>query len=366
MEEIKFRATPAARALAKRLGISLLNVEGTGPKGRIHKNDVAGFNYVKKIHVSPLARRVAEEQHIDLNGISGSGHNGKIMKDDVLALVSDPQVKAFFTRDELYGTPPAGIKVAVAAKAATNAQASQQVAAVSNSTDETEMVPMSMMRKVIARRMSESYFGAPTFMQTWEVDMTEMNALRAKLIEPIMEKTGKKITVTDLLSLALVRMLLKHKYINSSLSEDGNQIIFHNYVNLAVAVGLEEGLIVPVVKHAEKMSLSELVVAIKDLTARTVSKKLLPDEQMGSTFTISNLGMYGVSHFSAIINQPNAAILSVAATVKKPVVINNEIVIRPMMNMSLTSDHRLIDGLVAAKFMTDLKALIENPFSLLI
>ncbi|MDP4270525.1 MAG: 2-oxo acid dehydrogenase subunit E2, partial [Bacteroidota bacterium] len=139
-----------------------------------------------------------------------------------------------------------------------------------------------------------------------------------------------------------------------------------NYVNLGVAVGLDEGLMVPVVKNAEKMSLSELVVAMKDLTERTLAKKVLPDEQSGSTFTISNLGMYGVSHFTAIINQPNAAILSVSSTVKKPVVINDEIVIRPMMSMSLTSDHRLIDGLGAARFMTELKALIENPLTLLI
>jgi pyruvate dehydrogenase E2 component (dihydrolipoamide acetyltransferase) len=362
MEDKKLRATPAARSLAKRLGVDLSNVLGTGSKGRIHKDDVAGFNYEKKVHVSPLARRIAEEHNIDLKGITGSGHNGKVMKDDVLSLISDPKVKAFFTRDELYGSPPAGVKAAAAAKAV----AAPATVAPAIEASDTEVVPMSMMRKIISRRMAESYFGAPTFIQTWEVDMTEMNALRAKLLDPIKEKTGKKITVTDLISLAVVRTLLKHKYINSSLSADGSQITFHNYVNLGVAVGMDDGLLVPVVKQAHKMSISELVVAMKDLTERTFSKKLLPDEQAGSTFTISNLGMYGVSHFTAIINQPNAAILSVSSTVKKPVVVNDEIVIRPMMNMSLTSDHRLIDGLGAAKFMTDLKALMENPFTLLI
>lgn len=364
MEDKTLRATPAARALAKRLGVDLFNVPGTGAKGRIHKDDVAGFNYVKKIHVSPLARRIAEEHNIGLDGITGSGHHGKIMKDDVLALIADPKVKAFFTRDELYGTPPAGVKAAVAAKAASPAPASSP--APTDVAAEMEVVPMTMMRKIISKRMGESYFGAPTFIQTWEVDMSEMNALRAKLIDPIKEKTGKKITVTDLISLAVVRTLMKHKWINSSLSPDGNEVTFHNYVNLGVAVGMDDGLLVPVVKNAQKMSISELVVAMKDLTERTMSKKLKPDEQAGSTFTISNLGMYGVSHFTAIINQPNAAILSVSSTVKKPVVVNDEIVIRPMMNMSLTSDHRLIDGLGAAKFMTDLKALMQNPFTLLI
>lgn len=364
MEDKRLRATPAARALAKRLGVDLFNVMGTGAKGRIHKDDVAGFNYEKKIHISPLAKRIAEEHNIDLNGITGSGHHGKIMKDDVLALVSDPKVKAFFERDELHGTVPAAAKAAIA-KAAPVAPTTP-VSASPDSTAETEVIPMTMMRKIISKRMAESYFGAPTFIQTWEVDMTEMNALRAKLLDPIKEKTGKKITVTDLISLAVVRTLMKHKWINSSISPDGNEVTFHNYVNLGVAVGMEDGLLVPVVKNAHKMSISELVLAMKDLTERTASKKLKPDEQVGSTFTISNLGMYGVSHFTAIINQPNAAILSVSSTVKKPVVKNDEIVIRQMMNMSLTSDHRLIDGLGAAKFMTDLKALMENPFTLLI
>lgn len=364
MEDTKFRATPAARALAKRLGVNLINVKGTGAKGRIHKDDVAGFNYEKKTHISPLARRIADNHNINLDGIIGSGHQGKVMKEDVLALINDPQVKALFDRDELYGAPP----VAEAAKPIeTKPIASAPApAAPTIPQGDTETIPMTMMRKVIARRMSESYFGAPTFIQNWEVDMTGILGLRKQLLQPIQEKTGKKLTVTDLISMAVVRTLMKHKYINGSLSEDGSQITFHNYVNLAVAVGLEDGLLVPVVKNADKMSLSELVVALKDVTERTFSKKLLPDEQVGSTFTISNLGMYGVSNFSAIINQPNAAILSVASTVEKPVVRNGEIVIRPIMNVSLTSDHRIIDGLAAAKFMTDLKELLENPLTLLI
>jgi Pyruvate/2-oxoglutarate dehydrogenase complex, dihydrolipoamide acyltransferase (E2) component, and related enzymes len=363
MESKKIRATPAARALAKRLGVDLLHVVGTGAKGRIHKDDVAGFNYEKKVHISPLAFRIAEAHNVDLKGVTGSGHNGKVMKEDVLNLIPDPAVKSLFIRDELYGPPSAA---SVKTTESTLGKEAERAPVVPAEQSDTEVAPMSMMRKVIGRRMSESFFGTPTFIQTWEVDMSEMNALRAKLMEPIKEKTGKKVTVTDLLSMAVVKTLMKHKYINSSLSADGNQIIFHNYVNLGVAVGLDEGLLVPVVKNAEKMSLSELVLAMKDLTERIQTKKLLPDEQSGSTFTISNLGMYGVSHFTAIINLPNAAILSVSSTVKKPVVINDEIVIRPMMSMSLTSDHRLIDGLGAARFMTELKALIENPYSLLI
>ncbi len=373
METVKLRATPAARALARRLGVQLTNVTGTGYKGRIHRDDIAGFNYEEKIHVSPLARRIAEEHNIELKGIKGSGHRNKIMKEDVLQLISDPQIKAMLTRDDL--------SAAVATSKPAAAQQSQQLAAeeaprstaapATPSTPaapagSTETVPMTQMRKIISKRMTESYFGIPSFVQTWEVDMTNLLALRKQLIEPVMERTGKKLTVTDLISVAVVKTLMKHRQINATLNKEATEITYHNYVNLGMAVGMDEGLMVPVVKNADRMSLSEFVVAIKDLTERTLSKKLLPDEQAGSTFSISNLGMYGVDEFTAIINQPNAAILSVASTQERIVPVNGEAVVRPIMKMSLTSDHRIIDGLTAARFMTDLKALLENPMTLLI
>lgn len=377
METVKLRATPAARALARRLGVKLTNVTGTGYKGRIHRDDIAGFNYEEKIHVSPLARRIAEEHDIELKGIRGSGHNHKIMKEDVLQLISDPQIKEMLTRDKLAESTapprpaaasqqPAAPATPATAKAATPAASPAASPAPAGLAGSTETVPMTQMRKIISKRMMESYFGIPSFIQTWEVDMTNLLALRKQLIEPIKEKTGKKLTVTDLISVAVVKTLMKHKQINASLNKEGTEITYHNYVNLGMAVGMEEGLLVPVVKNADRMSLSEFVVALKDLTERTFSKKLLPDEQAGSTFSISNLGMYGVDEFTAIINQPNAAILSVASTQERIVPVNGEAAIRPIMKMSLTSDHRIIDGLTAAKFMTDLKALLENPMTLLI
>ncbi|MDD2727200.1 MAG: dihydrolipoamide acetyltransferase [Proteiniphilum sp.] len=377
METVKLRATPAARALARRLGVKLTNVTGTGYKGRIHRDDIAGFNYEEKIHVSPLARRIAEEHDIELKGIRGSGHNHKIMKEDVLQLISDPQIKEMLTRDKLAESTapprpaaasqqPAAPATPATDKAATPAASPAASPAPAGLAGSTETVPMTQMRKIISKRMMESYFGIPSFIQTWEVDMTNLLALRKQLIEPIKEKTGKKLTVTDLISVAVVKTLMKHKQINASLNKEGTEITYHNYVNLGMAVGMEEGLLVPVVKNADRMSLSEFVVALKDLTERTFSKKLLPDEQAGSTFSISNLGMYGVDEFTAIINQPNAAILSVASTQERIVPINGEAVVRPIMKISLTSDHRIIDGLTAAKFMTDLKALLENPMTLLI
>lgn len=361
------RATPAARALARRMRVDLTHVTGTGYKGRIHKDDVAGWNFEGKTHVSPLARRIADEHNIDLKGIKGSGHNNKIMKDDVLLLISDPVLKARLTRDEFAEATGATLSVSPqVTKPIKSTEKSETSLVVADQTAETETIPMSMMRKIIAKRMSESYFSIPSFIQTWEVDMKELLALRKKLMDPIMEKTGKRLTVTDLISYAVVRTLMKHKYINAKINDEATEITFHNYVNLGMAVGMDDGLLVPVVKNADKMSLSDLVVALKDVTERTLSKKLKPDEQAGSTFTISNLGMYGVEHFTAIINQPNAAILSVSSTKEKLVVRDGEAVIRPMMKVSLTSDHRIIDGLGAAKFMTDLKQLIEDPLSLLI
>lgn len=368
MENRKLRATPAARTLAKRLGVDLFNVIGTGYKGRIHREDVAGFNYEDKIHVSPLAQRIADEHNIDLKGVVGTGYGNKIMKDDVLKLISDPAIISRFELDDFgYHTVPATTMASKQPKVQESASAGKpQPVQASTLEGESETVPMTQMRKIIAKRMSESYFGAPTFIQTWEIDMTELLALRKKLINPIMEKTGKKLTVTDLISMAVVKTLLKHKYINASLNKEGTELTFHNYVNLGMAVGLEEGLLVPVVKGADKMSLSEFVVAMKDLAERTFAKKLLPDEQSGSTFTISNLGMYGVDEFTAIINQPNSAILSVSSTQQRAVPRDGEIVIRPIMKISLTADHRVIDGLTGAKFMTDLKAALEDPLILFV
>lgn len=371
MEERQLiRATPAARLLARRMNVKLTNVTGTGYKGRIHKEDVAGWNFVGKTHISPLAQRIADEHNIDLKGIKGSGHNAKIMKDDVLMLISDPVLKARLTRDDFAeATAPPKVIADVAKQKAAPAPApttSTVQAAKPAEPQETETIPMTMMRKVIAKRMSESYFSIPSFIQTWDIEMTELLALRKKLMDPIKEKTDKKLTVTDLISFAVVQTLMKHKYINASLNSEATELTFHNYVNLAIAVGMDEGLLVPVVKNAHKMSLSELVVSLKDVTERTLNKKLMPDEQTGSTFTISNLGMYGVNDFTAIINQPNAAILSVASTQETPVARDGQVVVRPIMKISLTSDHRIIDGLAAAKFMQDLKQLIENPLGLLI
>lgn len=347
MTDDKLRATPAARKLADDLGINLYDVSGTGAKGRVHKEDIESYREFNIVKITPLAKRIAEENNIAWQEIQGTGIRGKIMKKDVLTLlpenVDSDSIKS-----------PAQIEKA------------EEIPDNIIPYGEIERLPMTPMRKVIAKRMVDSYLTAPTFTLNYDVDMTELLALRKKVLEPIMEATGKKITVTDLLSMAVVKTLMKHPYLNSSLTEDGQIIIMHNYVNLAMAVGMDNGLMTPVVYNAEKMSLSELVVAFKDVIGRTLDGKLAPSELQNSTFTISNLGMFGVQSFGPIINQPNSAILGVSSTIEKPVVVNGEIVIRPIMSLGLTIDHRVVDGMAGAKFMKDLKALIEDPISMLV
>ena len=361
----KLRATPAARSLAHRMGVDLNAIAGSGYKGRIHAEDVAEFSYEQAGGITPLAKKIADSFGLDTSSIKGTGFRGKITRADVAAVLGDryyPNLEAIV---DPFKTEKAPAAPAPAAAPAASKPAAAPVAATA-APGEVELVPMNMMRRVIAKRMADSYFSAPTFVLNYEVDMYEATKLRKQLLEPIKEKTGKKLTVTDIISIAVVRTLMNHPYINASLSADGSQIELHNYVNLAMAVGMDEGLLVPVVHGAEKLGLVDLMLRLKDITERAVGKKLTPQDQEGSTFTISNLGMYGVESFTSIINQPNSAILSIAGTKEMPVVRNGEVVIRPIMKMSLTSDHRVINGLGAAKFMQELKATLESPLPLLV
>ncbi|MBM7636555.1 dihydrolipoamide acetyltransferase [Streptococcus saliviloxodontae] len=340
----KVRATPAARKAARDLNIDLNAVPGTGANGRVHKSDVEDFKDAAP-KVSPLAGKMAHDLGIDLSTVKGSGFRGKIMREDILAVLAANQPEE--------AKAPAPVKEEAPAK---------------ELPEGVEIIKMSAMRKAISKGMTHSYLTAPTFTLNYDIDMTNLMALRKQVLEPIMNKTGLKVTFTDLIGLAVTRTLMKeeHRYLNASLINDAQEIELHKFVNMGIAVGLEDGLVVPVVHGADKMSLSEFVVASKDVIKKAQSGKLKAAEMSGSTFSITNLGMFGTKTFNPIINQPNSAILGVAATVQTPVVVDGEITIRPIMAMCLTIDHRLVDGMNGAKFMVDLKHLLENPLELLI
>ncbi|HIC0196427.1 TPA: dihydrolipoamide acetyltransferase [Streptococcus agalactiae] len=339
----KVRATPAARKLAREMSIDLALVSGTGANGRVHREDVENFKGAQP-RITPLSRRIAEDQGVDIAEITGSGIRGKIVKNDVLAAMS-----------------PQAAEAPVETKATLTTEEKQLPEGV-------EVIKMSAMRKAISKGMTNSYLTAPSFTLNYDIDMTEMMALRKKLIDPIMAKTGLKVSFTDLIGMAVVKTLMKpeHRYLNASLINDAQEIELHNFVNIGIAVGLDDGLIVPVVHNADQMSLSDFVIASKDVIKKTQEGKLKSAEMSGSTFSITNLGMFGTKTFNPIINQPNSAILGVGATIPTPTVVDGEIVARPIMAMCLTIDHRIVDGMNGAKFMVDLKNLMENPFGLLI
>jgi len=295
----------------------------------------------KRILASPLAKKIASDKGIQLTQVKGSGENGRIVKSDIENF-----------------TPAAAPKQAEAKSEAKQEAAAPKVFVPAGEVF-TEEIKNSQMRKIIAKRLAESLFTAPHYNLVIEVAMDDAMKSRAT----INTVPDTKVSFNDMVIKACALALKKHTKINSQWKEDA--IIINHHVNIGVAVAVEDGLVVPVLKFTDAMSLSQIGASVRDLAGRAKNKKLGPAEMEGSTFTVSNLGMFGITEFNSIINQPNSAILSVGAIVEKPVVKNGQIVVGNTMMLSLACDHRTIDGATGAQFLQTLKQYIENPVTML-
>ena len=317
-------ASPAAKKLAKEKGIDLALVTGTGPGGRVTEDDVKNWKpapaapaaeEAPKVKASPLAAAVAKDLGLDLEKI---GAKDRVLAEDILRYLES-------TREKAADEPP-----------------------------REETVPMNGMRKAIARNMLNSHMTSPTVTANLSVDMSAMKAYREQL-----KAKDIKVSYTDLLVKFIAKALTEFPLLNCSVVD--NKIVYKHYVNMGVAVALDNGLLVPNVPDADKKSLTQISAEIREL-AKLAREGGLPMEKLqGGTFTITNLGMYGIESFTPIINQPEVAILGVTTMEDRAVVRGGEIVIRPMMTLSLTFDHRVVDGSVAAEFLQRVKNLLENP-----
>ena len=274
---------------------------------------------------------MANERDIDINQLKGSGENGRIIKSDIENF-----------------------------KAPVQSNMAETPSSTQSSIEDYHEVNHSQMRKVIAKRLSESKFSAPHYYLNIELDMSETIAFR-KQCNSIPDT---KISFNDIIVKACAVALKNNPSVNSQWFDD--KIRYNNFVNIGVAVGVEDGLIVPVLKNADKMSVADISRSVKEMAGMARDKKLTPEMMQGSTFTISNLGMFGIESFTSIINSPNSVILSVGSIVEKPVVKDGSIVVGNTMKLTLACDHRVVDGLTGAKFLQSLKPLIENPLSMLI
>ena len=299
---------------------------------------VAASSTGDRVAISPLAKKIAQDKGIDFSGIKGSGENGRIVKKDVENYQPSAQPAATVS-------PPKA------------APAQPSVAFTPGEDSET---PNSQMRNIIAKRLAESKFTAPHYYLTVEINMDK--AIEAR--KEINSVPDTKVSFNDMVIKAVAVALRKHPQVNSSWA--GDKIVHHGNINVGVAVAVPDGLVVPVLKNTDYMNYNEISAAVKDMAGRAKTKALKANEMEGSTFSVSNLGMFGIETFTSIINQPNSAILSVGAIIEKPIVKNGQIVVGNTMKLSLACDHRVIDGATGAQFLQTLRTYLESPLTLLL
>jgi pyruvate dehydrogenase E2 component (dihydrolipoamide acetyltransferase) len=322
--------------------------ESTPAEGTEKGQEPAG-----RIKASPLARRLAEEEGVDLADVSGTGPGGRIVKADVEAAASEAKA-------EPAAAPAASGAPAKPARPATPAPETWEDAGASESHEDLKV---SQMRKTIARRLTESLSPVPHFFLTIEVDMGRVMQAR-KSVNAAVEASGDRVSVNDFVLKATAAALRKHPACNAAWQ--GDTIRRYGHVHVGVAVAVEDGLITPVIKHADRKGLVQISREVKELAGRAREKRLQPDEYTGSTFSISNLGMFGIREFTAIINPPEAGILAIGGIEEIPVVVDGEVVPRPRMRVTMSCDHRVIDGATGAQFLQTLQAMLEEPAAILI
>lgn len=298
----------------------------------------------ERLAISPLAKKMAEDKGIDVQTLKGSGENGRIVRKDIENY--QPSAAASTPAKQEVSTPAA---VAAPAQVAVNF--------VQGEDSET---PNSQVRNIIAKRLAESKFTAPHYYLIVEINMDK--AIEAR--KEINSLPDTKISFNDMIIKATAMALRKHPQVNSTWKED--KIIHHGNINVGVAVAIPDGLVVPVLKNADQMNYNQISAGVKDMAGRAKSKGLKANEMEGSTFSVSNLGMFGIETFTSIINQPNSAILSVGAIVEKPIVKDGQIVVGNTMKLSLACDHRVVDGATGAQFLQTLRTYLEQPLSLLL
>jgi len=333
-EEQRIKASPSARRLAQEHGVDLAGLSGSGPGGRITQDDVQAYLDARAeeraVRATPVARRLAETLQVDLAGIQGTGPGGKITQDDV--------------------------------KGASRATPGPETGAVD--VPAGELVELTTIQRLTGERMSLSFHTAPHFYLSVDADIRKATALREALLPAVEARAGVRLSLTDVLLAAVARTLAAHPALNASF-EDGKLRRFQE-VNPCLAVDTPRGLTVPVIHGADRLSLAEIARRRAQVVAMARDNRLRPEDLQGGTFTVSNLGMFGIDVFHAIINPPQAAILAVGQVARRPRAVGDAIELVPTVWLSLSVDHRVTDGAAAARFMQDLVSVIENPYQVLV
>jgi pyruvate dehydrogenase E2 component (dihydrolipoamide acetyltransferase) len=328
-------ASPSARRLAREHGVDLAKIEGTGPRGRIIDRDVLAFVEIQaqlekesRVRVSPVAQKLASELGVDLTALQGTGPGGRVIVEDVRRA----------SRTVVLPQPSPG--------------------------PASEPVELTRIQRIAAERMSISFRTAPHFYLSIEVDMSQVVAMRDALGPTVEADAGARLSFSDILLLIVARALRQHPSLNAAFQE--NQIRRYQEINIALAVDTAHGLTVPVFHRADQMSLTEITRQRAELVEKAQNNRLTYDDLSHATFTVSNLGMFGVDVFSAIINPPQAAILAVGRIAKRPFVVDDALLVRPTMWLTLSVDHRAADGAIAARFLQTLVRYLEQPYQLLV